>query len=68
MSRAAGRPRIGAIIVPADRRVDRGHPGPDGTGRSDAINENAWTDTLTDTQTRSDQLFFTDPPEEIFVH
>ena len=72
MPRAANRSRIGTIVVPADRRVGRYHPRPDRTSRSGAIHQSAWTmdihtDWLTDRQTPSDQLFSTDPPEEIFV-
>ena len=66
--RAADRPRIGTIGVPADRPVDWCHPRPDRTSRSGAIHQSAWTYILTDTQTPSAQLFSTDPPEEIFVH
>ena len=41
--RAAGRPATGTIVVPAFRRVDRSHPGPDRTSRSGAVPGNAWT-------------------------
>ena len=47
--RAAGRPATGTIAVPAFRRVDRCHPGPDRTSRSGAIPGNAWTHKQTDT-------------------
>ena len=46
--RAAGRPATGTIVVPAFRRVDRCHPGPDRTSRSGAVPGNAWTHTQTD--------------------
>ena len=38
---AAGRPATGNMVVPAFRRVDRCHPGPDRTSRSGAIPGNA---------------------------
>ena len=41
MPLAAVRPGSGAIVVPADRRIDRCLPDPDRTSRLDAINENA---------------------------
>ena len=46
--RATNRPRIGTIIVPAERCIDRWYPGPDRTSRSGAIHQSACTDTLTD--------------------
>ena len=55
----------GTIVVPAFWRVEWCHAGPDRTSRSGAIPENAWTHIQTNT---SGQLFFTDPPVEIFVH
>ena len=58
----------GTIVVPAFWRVEWCHAGPDRISRSGAIPENAGTHILTDRQTRPGQLFFTDPPEEIFVH
>ena len=39
--RAADRPATGTTVVPAFRRVDRCHPGPDRTSRSGAIPGNA---------------------------
>ena len=74
--RAANRPWIGTIVVPAFRDVDRYHPRHDQTSRSHVIHKSPWTDTLTDRRclkivgrkvAPSDQLFSTDPPEEIFV-
>ena len=56
MPRAAGRPATGTNVVPAFRRVDRCHPRPDRTSRSDAIPENPWTDTLTDRLTHKHHL------------
>ena len=61
-------PRQAPSVVPAFRRVHRCHPGPDRTSRSGAIPGNAWTHRQTDSQTPAAQLFFADPPEEIFVH
>ena len=55
MSRAAGRPATGTILVPAFRRVHRCHPGPDRTSRSGAMPGNAWTHTHTHTQTHKHQ-------------
>ena len=40
---AAGRPATGTMDVPAFRRVDRYHPGPNRTSRSGAIHKSAWT-------------------------
>ena len=69
---ATNRPMTGTIVVPPFWRVEWFHAGPDPTSRSGAIPENAWThihpDWLTDWLTRPGQLFFTDPPVEIFVH
>ena len=57
--RAAGRPANGTIVVPAFRRVDRRHPGPDRTNRSGVIPGNAWTHRQTDrlTNTRRPTFF-----------
>ena len=55
MSRAAGRPATGTILVPAFRRVHRCHPGPDRTSRSGAVPGNAWTHTHTHRQTDKHQ-------------
>ena len=70
---ATNRPMTGTIVVPAFRCVGWCHAGSDRTSRSGAIPENSWThihpDWLTDWLTNtSGQLFFTDPPKEIFVH
>ena len=55
MPHAAGRPATGTSVVPAFRRVDRCHPGPDRTSRSGAMPGNAWTHTHTHTQTHKHQ-------------
>ena len=57
MPRAGDRRATGTIAVPAFRRVDRYHPGPDRTSRSGVIPGNAWTHRQTDSQTRSGELF-----------
>ena len=62
MSRAAGRPATGTNVVPAFRRVDRCHPGPDQTSRSGAIPENAWTHRQTHTLTNISRTTFFQRP------